>query len=77
MKLTVGENAEYVNLGDWITYFTYGVFDGENLDSAVMIRFIENNQGELFFKSGGGITAKSKAKAEYEELIQKVYVPIY
>ena len=28
MKLTVGENAEYVNLGDWITYFTYGVFDG-------------------------------------------------
>ena len=55
----------------------FGVFDGENLDSAVMIRFIENNQGELFFKSGGGITAKSKAKAEYEELIQKVYVPIY
>ena len=55
----------------------FGVFDGVNLDSAVMIRFIENNQGELFFKSGGGITAKSKAKAEYEELIQKVYVPIY
>ena len=21
--------AEYINLGDWITYFTYGVFDGE------------------------------------------------
>ncbi|MGV0925806.1 aminodeoxychorismate synthase component I [Empedobacter falsenii] len=55
----------------------FGIFDGENLDSAVMIRFIENIQGELFFKSGGGITAKSKAKAEYEELIQKVYVPIY
>ncbi|MGV0829711.1 aminodeoxychorismate synthase component I [Empedobacter brevis] len=55
----------------------FGVFDGKNLDSAVMIRFIENKQGELFFKSGGGITAKSKAKAEYEELIQKVYVPIY
>lgn len=32
MKLTVGENAEYVNLGDWITYFTYGVLDGENLE---------------------------------------------
>ena len=32
MKLTVGENSEYVNLGDWITYFTYGVFDGENLE---------------------------------------------
>jgi UDP-2,3-diacylglucosamine hydrolase len=25
MKVPVGENAEYVNLGDWITYFTYGV----------------------------------------------------
>jgi UDP-2,3-diacylglucosamine hydrolase len=30
MKVSVGENSEYVNLGDWITYFTY-VFDGENL----------------------------------------------
>lgn len=28
MKLSVGENSEYVNLGDWIGYFTYGVFDG-------------------------------------------------
>ena len=55
----------------------FGVFDGENLDSAVMIRFIEKNQNNFIFKSGGGITAKSKAKAEYEELIQKVYVPIY
>lgn len=32
MKVTVAENAEYVNLGDWITYFTYGVFDGENFE---------------------------------------------
>ena len=32
MKVTVAENAEYVNLGDWITYFTYGVFDGQNFD---------------------------------------------
>jgi UDP-2,3-diacylglucosamine hydrolase len=23
MKVSVGENSEYVNLGDWITYFTY------------------------------------------------------
>jgi UDP-2,3-diacylglucosamine hydrolase len=27
-SLPVGENAEYVNLGDWITYFTYGVLMG-------------------------------------------------
>lgn len=30
MIVEVGENAKYVNLGDWIGYFTYGVFDGEN-----------------------------------------------
>ena len=55
----------------------FGVFDGKDLDSAVMIRFIEKNGDDLCFKSGGGITAKSEAKAEYEELIQKIYVPIY
>jgi UDP-2,3-diacylglucosamine hydrolase len=32
MKISVGENSEYVNLGDWISYFTYGVFDGENFE---------------------------------------------
>ncbi|MFV8268789.1 UDP-2,3-diacylglucosamine diphosphatase [Flavobacterium sp. GT2N3] len=32
MKVTVGENSEYVNLGDWITYFTYGIFNGENFE---------------------------------------------
>lgn len=54
-----------------------GCFDGENLDSAVMIRFIEQEQGKLYFKSGGGITCQSDAKSEYNEMIQKVYVPIY
>lgn len=32
MQINVGENSEYVNLGDWIGYFTYGVFDGEQFD---------------------------------------------
>lgn len=60
-------------------YYTgiFGVFDGRNLDSAVMIRFIENNNGTLWFKSGGGITAMSNAKKEYDELKQKIYVPIH
>jgi para-aminobenzoate synthetase component 1 len=53
-----------------------GYYDGNKLDSGVMIRFIENVQGDLYFKSGGGITAFSQAAAEYQELIQKVYVPI-
>ena len=29
MMIKVGESSTYVNLGDWITYFTYGEFDGE------------------------------------------------
>lgn len=54
-----------------------GYFDGENLDSAVMIRFIEQKEGKLYFKSGGGITCKSDLESEYNEMKQKVYVPIY
>jgi len=54
-----------------------GYFDGENLDSGVLIRFVENENGKLFFKSGGGITAKSNPRKEYEEVIHKIYVPIY
>lgn len=54
-----------------------GYFDGENLDSCVMIRFIENENGKLFFKSGGGITHQSELSSEYEEMKNKIYVPIY
>lgn len=32
MTLAVGKEADYVNLGDWISYFTYGVFDGEKME---------------------------------------------
>jgi len=32
MKITVGESSEYINLGDWIGYFTYGVFDGQTFE---------------------------------------------
>ncbi|MDT8414148.1 MAG: aminodeoxychorismate synthase component I [Flavobacteriaceae bacterium] len=54
----------------------FGIFDGEKLDSAVMIRFINQKDNGLFYKSGGGITHLSDAKNEYEEMIQKIYVPI-
>lgn len=59
-------------------YYTgiFGIFDGENLDSGVMIRFIEKTKSGLKFKSGGGITAKSKAKVEYQEMIDKIYIPV-
>ncbi|MBN1494811.1 aminodeoxychorismate synthase component I [Candidatus Peregrinibacteria bacterium] len=54
-----------------------GYFDGKTVDSCVMIRFIEkDNNGEMFFKSGGGITVFSDPKKEYKELIDKIYVPV-
>lgn len=52
-----------------------GYFDGERLDACVLIRYIEQNNDRLFFRSGGGITAHSTCESEYREVIQKVYLP--
>lgn len=84
-----------------------GIYDQGELNSAVMIRFIEEEtspvdfetDGEknfkasegkgdeasegkrdeasrkLYFKAGGGITSKSDCQKEYEEVIQKIYLP--
>lgn len=76
-----------------------GIYDQGELNSAVMIRFIEEEtspvdfeaDGEknfkasegkgdeasrkLYFKAGGGITSKSDCRKEYEEVIQKNYLP--
>ncbi|MGD1045625.1 MAG: aminodeoxychorismate synthase component I [Bacteroidota bacterium] len=59
-------------------YYTgvFGYFDGSRLESGVMIRFVENVDGTLYYKSGGGITAYSNAESEYKEMIDKVYVPL-
>ena len=32
LEIQVGENSKYTNLGDWIEFFTYGVFDGEKME---------------------------------------------
>jgi para-aminobenzoate synthetase component 1 len=59
-------------------YYTgvFGVFDGENVDSAVMIRFIKKENKKLFYCSGGGITFQSEVEKEFEEMKDKIYVPI-
>lgn len=59
-------------------YYTgiFGIFDGENIDSGVMIRYIEQKPDGLIYKSGGGITAKSNVDEEYQELIDKIYIPL-
>lgn len=53
-----------------------GVFDGQTLNSGVMIRFIEQTARGPVFKSGGGITHLSDVCKEYDEVYQKVYVPV-
>lgn len=59
-------------------YYTgiFGYFDGESLESAVAIRYIEQRGKQLFFRSGGGITYLSNLQEEYQEILEKVYVPI-
>ena len=59
-------------------YYTgvFGYFDGKSTDSCVIIRYIENVNGQLIYKSGGGLTFMSEAGKEYDEMLKKVYVPI-
>ncbi|MDR1762139.1 MAG: aminodeoxychorismate synthase component I [Bacteroidales bacterium] len=54
-----------------------GYFDGKEFDSAVLIRFIEQDSDSttLYFRSGGGITADSVCEKEYQEVLNKVYLP--
>lgn len=65
-------DAEQVERG----YYTgvAGYFDGENMDSCVLIRYLQEN---AIYRSGGGITFQSDALKEYQEIVDKVYVPIF
>ncbi|NQU34276.1 MAG: aminodeoxychorismate synthase component I [Bacteroidetes bacterium] len=72
--LEVIKEAEQYKRG----YYTgiIGIFDGENIDSGVMIRYIEQTENGLVYKSGGGITSQSNVDEEYQELKDKIYIPI-
>jgi para-aminobenzoate synthetase component 1 len=65
-KVEKGERGYYTGVA--------GYFDGKNLDSCVLIRYIEANK---IYRSGGGITFQSNLSDEYKEMIDKVYVPIF
>jgi para-aminobenzoate synthetase component 1 len=58
-------------------YFSgvFGIYDGDTLDSGVMIRFIEKTDNGYIYKSGGGITLDSDVFLEYNELQEKIYLP--
>lgn len=72
--LSIIDDAEI----DKRNYYTgvFGTYDNGNVDSAVAIRYIERTKdGNLQYRSGGGITFMSDAKEEYDELINKIYIP--
>jgi para-aminobenzoate synthetase component 1 len=70
---------EYINLAENQSRGYYcgiaGYFDGKTLDTAVLIRFIETNNGNMFFRSGGGVTSESICEKEYQEVLDKIYLP--
>ncbi|HNB81900.1 MAG TPA: aminodeoxychorismate synthase component I [Chitinophagaceae bacterium] len=51
-------------------------YNGSDLDSCVLIRFIEKTDSGYVYKSGGGITIHSRAEDEYREINDKIYVPL-
>jgi para-aminobenzoate synthetase component 1 len=58
-------------------FFTgiWGIYDGEELDSSVLIRFLQKDGNNFTYKSGGGITIDSICENEYQEMQDKVYIP--
>lgn len=32
LEINISEQSKYINLGDWISYYTYAVFDGEKME---------------------------------------------
>lgn len=53
----------------------FGYFDGNVMQTAVMIRCLQRvPDGRIYFHSGGGITVNSVAEDEYAELLAKVYL---
>jgi len=57
-------------------FFTgiFGVFQNNTLDSAVMIRYIQKENNNLIYKSGGGVTIDSICEDEFQEMCDKVYI---
>jgi len=54
----------------------FGIFDGKDLKSAVIIRAISKEKDTLYYHSGGGITIDSNLELEYQELVDKIYLPL-
>ncbi len=73
--LSIIEEVEKYNRGFYSGIF--GICQNKTIRTAVMIRFIEQKSEAMVYKSGGGIISMSNAEKEYQELIQKIYVPVF
>jgi len=53
-----------------------GVFYEGKVDSAILIRYMAHRNGQYYYKTGGGITTQSKWEDEYNEIREKIYIPL-
>lgn len=71
--------GEYIRLAEGEPRGYYcgiaGYSDGKTVDTAVLIRLIETEDGKMFFRSGGGLTGESVWENEYQEVLNKIYLP--
>lgn len=63
-----GDRGYYCGIG--------GYFDGRQLDTCVLIRYLEKSGDRYLFRSGGGITALSRLEDEYAEMQAKIRLPL-
>ncbi len=75
-KKTVEIIAEAENYDRGFYTGVMGIYQNGMVDSAVMIRYVEEREGKKYYKAGGGITAKSRVEDEYREVKQKIYLPL-
>jgi len=53
-----------------------GIFQEGKVDSTILIRYITEREGQYYYKTGGGITTQSHWEDEYNEIREKIYIPL-
>ncbi len=75
-SLEVIRESEPNKRGFYCGIFGYYEHSTKTLETAVMIRFIEQDkENKKYFRSGGGVTRDSISELEYQEVNQKIYLP--
>ena len=54
-----------------------GLYNGSTFNSCVLIRCIDLSGKKTVYRAGGGITTQSTMAGEFQELMDKVYVPLF